>query len=152
MGEKTGKVVVDTYALLAMVFDELTEAAREAMHGIYAGRTRGLLPSTVGYEFTLHWLRGRVPGLKSREEVLLFLKAYFEIVELDIVDYVDVAGIKARGDRLLSSSRDPSVSSRRLSLVDSSVIHVALRRAAPIVTGDKDLRYVAEKLGVQVIW
>ena len=41
---------------------------------------------------------------------------------------------------------------RRLSIVDSTVIALALREKLPILTGDKDLRYVAEKIGVKTIW
>lgn len=152
MGEKAGKVVVDTYAFLAMVYDELTDVAKDVMLDIYRGKIRGVVPSTVGYEFALHWLRGRIPGLKSLDEVGLFLQAYFEIAELKIRDFVEIASIKSRGDKLLAESKDPSISSRRLSLVDASVIHVALKHNAPVVSGDRDLRYVAKEFNIRVLW
>ncbi len=93
-----------------MVFDELTDVAKEIMLDIYRGKIRGPIPSTVGYEFALHWLKGRIPGLKSLDEVTVFLQAYFEVIELNVKDYIEIASIKAKGDNLLSTSRDPNLS------------------------------------------
>ena len=152
MGEEAGKAVVDTYALMAMVFGELGDQARRVMLDIYEGRVRGLVPSTVGYEFALQWLRGKVPGLSSLDEVQVFLGAYFEVVDLGLGDFVEIARIKFAGDEMLASSGDGELTSRRLSLVDSSVILVGARYSAPIVTGDRGLSYVAEKMGLRVLW
>jgi len=152
MGGEAGEVVVDTYALMAMVFGELTSTAEEVLLRIRGGRVKGIVPTTVGYEFTLQWLRGRVPGLRSIGEVEAFLRAYFVVANLTLEDFVEIARIKAEGDRLLASSGDEKLASRRLSLVDSSVILTATKLNAPIVTGDKDLAYVAEKLGLKVLW
>ena len=41
---------------------------------------------------------------------------------------------------------------RRLSLTDAAVIVAAGRRRAPVVTGDRDLMYVASHTGVEAIW
>jgi len=152
MGGEARKVVVDTYALMAMVFGELSSAAERILLGIRDGRVKGLVPSTVGYEFALQWLRGRIPGLRSIGEVETFLRAYFVVVDLALEDFIEAARIKARGDELLASSGSRELSSRRLSLVDSSVILVAAKLGAPIVTGDKDLSYVAGKLSLRVLW
>ncbi|WP_052833624.1 PIN domain-containing protein [Staphylothermus hellenicus] len=67
-------------------------------------------------------------------------------------EYAEVAQIKVRGDDILKKSRIPSLRNRRLSIVDSTLIVLAKRKNAPIITGDKDLRYVAEKENVNVIW
>mgnify|MGYP000710487279 CR=1 FL=1 len=152
MGEEAGEVVVDTYALMAMVFGELSDTAEDILLGIHDGRIKGIIPSTVGYEFTLQWLRGRVPGLHSIGEVEAFLHAYFVVTNLTLEDFVEIARIKVEGDKLLVSSGDEELASRRLSLVDSSVILTATKFNAPIVTGDRDLTYVAEKLGLKVLW
>jgi len=63
-----GEVVVDTYALMAMVFGELSRRAEEVMLAIYRGETRGVIPPPVAYEFALQWCKGRIPGLKSLDE------------------------------------------------------------------------------------
>jgi predicted nucleic acid-binding protein len=41
---------------------------------------------------------------------------------------------------------------RSLSFTDSTVIWLAVKMKIPIVTGDKDLAYVAKRKGVEVIW
>jgi len=146
------KVVVDTYALLAMAFGELTERAERVLMAIRRGEVEGVVPPTVPYEFTVHWSRGRLPGLRSPDEIVAFFSAYFTVVDLSLRDYVEVAMVKAKGDRILSSSEDPKLSRRRLSLVDTSVIYTARKVKSPIITGDLDLSHVASSMGLEVIW
>ncbi|WP_252896814.1 hypothetical protein [Metallosphaera hakonensis] len=62
-------MVVDTYAMLSMGFGELTKNAEEVMLRIRRRELEGLVPSTVAFEFTVHWLRGRIPSLTSINEV-----------------------------------------------------------------------------------
>jgi len=152
LGRKVQEVVVDTYTLMAMVFGELTPLAKKTMLAIYKGEIQGLIPSPVAYEFSLQWLKGRIPGLASLGDVKAFLKAYFSIIELSFEDFLKAAEVKNSGDRLLAESKKKDLSGRRLSLVDSCIIVVASKREIPIVTGDKDLSYVASKLGLEVIW
>jgi len=73
LAEEVKEVIVDTYALLAIVFDEVSARARDVLEGIRWGRVKGLLPVTVAYEYVLHWLRGRIPAFKSSSEVLTYL-------------------------------------------------------------------------------
>lgn len=146
------KVVVDTYALLAMAFGELPTRAERAMVAIRRREVEGIVPTTVPYEFAVHWSRGRLPGLKSHNEIVAFFSAFFTVVDLSLRDYVEVAMVKAKGDEILASSGDPRLSSRRLSLVDASVIYTAKKVDAPVITGDLDLSYVARALGVEVTW
>ena len=108
--------------MLAIVYDELGSRARSVMEDIRLGRTTGLIPSTVAYEYTVHWLRGRVPGLKSLEEVSTYLRSYFRVVELGFDDYLEAAVVKEEGDKLLREAEDPELKARRLSIVDSTVI------------------------------
>ncbi|RLG42697.1 MAG: PIN domain nuclease [Thermoproteota archaeon] len=151
-GERVERVIVDTYALMAAVFGELPPRARQVLIGIREGRVEGLVPPTVPYEFAVHWLRGRIPGLTSLAEVMAFFSAYFSVIDFSLEDYVASAELKVKGDEMLSSSGDSRMSGRRLSLVDASVIRAALRERAPVVTGDADLSHVAAKLGIAVIW
>jgi len=55
------RVVIDTYALMAMIFGELTEKAERTLLDVRYRRKEGILPSTVAYEFFLQWLRDRIP-------------------------------------------------------------------------------------------
>lgn len=145
-------VVVDTYALLAMAYGELSSTASRVFQNIRRGRIRGIIPVTVVYEYIVHWYRGRIPVLKSVEEVLTFLSTYFRVKSLDLQDFIKAAEIKHRGDNMLQKAADPALKQRRLSMVDSTLIAYALRLRAPILTGDKDLTYVARMFGVKVLW
>ena len=140
------KAVIDTYAILAMAYGTLSERARDVMLKVREGRVEGLIPTTVAYELAVHWLRGRLPALKSVDELRTFLTSYFKVVELSLDDYLESARVKSEGDKLVSSM------GRRLSFVDSTVIHVAKKLRAVIVSGDKDLTAVAESMGVEVVW
>ena len=150
--EGSRKVVIDTYTLLAIVYDEVGDSARNVLEGIRRGDIDGLIPATVLYVYVVHWLRGRIPGLRSIDELVTYLRSYFKIVELDLNDYINAAKIKIEGDKMLAEAKDVTLRSRRLSMVDSTVITVAHKAKSPIVTGDKDLTYVARKMGVEVIW
>lgn len=150
--ENIKEIVVDTYALLAIVYDEVSENAKKVLEAMRRGKIKGLIPVTVAYEYIIHWLRGRIPGLKSIEEVTTYLKNYFKVIELSYEDYVEAAKIKIKGDMILGKAEDKELRSRRLSIVDSTVIALALKRKTPILTGDKDLAYVAMKENIGIIW
>ena len=150
--EEIQRVIVDTYALMAMVFGELTPKAENIMYSIYRGEVTGIVPETVAYEYAIQWYRGRIPALKNIDEVKAFLKTYFVIRELEFEDYVKAAEIKVMGDKLLGESGDEDLVQRRLSLIDSTILITALSEKCPILTGDKDLTYVALKLGLHVLW
>ena len=146
------EVVIDTYALMAIVYDEVGEDAREVFMRVKSGEVKGLIPATVAYEYVVHWLRGRIPGLQSLDEVMTYLRSYFKLVSLTTSDFIEAAKIKVEGDNILRNAEDEELRSRRLSIVDSTVIALALKRKAPLITGDKDLAYVARAKGVKVVW
>jgi len=146
------EVVVDTYALLAIVYDEVSDVAHTVLESIRKRRVRGLVPSTVAMEYAIHWYRGRIPALKSIDEVRTYLTNYFTVVELSLDIYLEAAEIKTRGDEILRNAVDPELKKRRLSIVDSTVIALARKRRAPILTGDRDLAYVARSMGLEVLW
>jgi len=150
--ERLRRVVVDTYTLIAMAYDEVGERARDVLNGIRRGRIEGLIPITVVYEYVVHWLRGRIPALRSLDEVVTYLRSYFRVEPLGLDDYIEAAKIKVRGDEVLRNAEDEALRGRRLSIVDSTVIALARRVRAPILSGDRDLAYVAAKEGIEVIW
>ncbi len=150
--EAPGAVVVDTYTLLAMAYGELSKTATRILRGIRQGRIRGIIPVTVVYEYLVHWHRGRIPALQTLEEALTFLTTYFKVENLDTQDFAKAAEIKYRGDIMLRNAGDAALRGRRLSIVDSTIIACALKLKSPILTGDRDLTYVASKLGVEVLW
>ncbi len=146
------EVVIDTYALMAIVYDEVGEDAREVFMRVKSGEVKGLIPATVAYEYIVHWLRGMIPGLQSLDEVMTYLRSYFKLVSLTTSDFIEAAKIKVEGDNILRNAEDEELRSRRLSIVDSTVIALALKRKAPLITGDKYLAYVARAKGVKVVW
>ncbi|RLE90093.1 MAG: PIN domain nuclease [Thermoprotei archaeon] len=152
MEEKIKKVIVDTYTLIAIVYDEVGSGARKILEEIRKRIVKGIVPNTVAYEYTVHWLKGRIPALKNIDEVKTYLREYFNVINLDFEDYIKAAEIKVRGDELLKKAKIEELRRRRLSIVDSTIIALALREKLPILTGDKDLRYVAGKMGVKTIW
>ncbi len=149
--EGVKEVVVDTYTLLAIVYDEVSGKARRVLEDIRTGRVKGLIPATVAYEYIIHWLKGRIPGLKSIDEVVTYLKTYFRIVNLFLEDYLEVAKIKVKGDQLLKEAEDPGLRNRRLSIVDSTVVALAQKKI-PVISGDRDLAHVAKEGNIEVIW
>ncbi|MEM1627196.1 MAG: PIN domain-containing protein [Sulfolobaceae archaeon] len=140
------KVVVDTYALLSMAFGELTKKAEEVMLDIRSRKIEGIITPAIVFEFTVHWLRGRIPALKSLSEVKSFLQSYFSVIDLSFEDFIEGAKIKVEGDKIVSTI------GRKLSIVDAISIQTAKKLKAKILTGDKDLTLVANKMGIEVIW
>ncbi|RLG73322.1 MAG: PIN domain nuclease, partial [Thermoprotei archaeon] len=140
MEEKIRKVIVDTYTLIAIVYDEVGSEARKILEEIRRRIVKGIVPNTVAYEYTVHWLKGRIPALKNIDEVKTYLREYFNIINLDFEEYIKAAEVKVRGDELLKKAKMGELRRRRLSIVDSTIIALALREKLPILTGDKDLR------------
>jgi predicted nucleic acid-binding protein len=150
LGEWRGEVVVDTYVILAMAYGELGVNAERAMLGIKRGEISGIIPVTVVYKLVLHWLRSKLPAFKNIEEIKTFTSMYFKVADSKLSDYVESAKIKVEGDRMLKSN--PELKERTLSLVDSIILWTAIKHLAPIVTGDRDIAWVAREKGVEVIW
>jgi len=113
-------VIVDTYTLLAMAFGELSDVATQTLQSVRSGRIVGVVPITVAYEYLVHWYRGRIPALRAPEEALTFLTTYFRIESLSLADWVKAAEVKHAGDNMLREARDPTLRTRRLSIVDST--------------------------------
>ncbi|MCS7367056.1 MAG: PIN domain nuclease, partial [archaeon YNP-WB-062] len=71
--ERVKAAVVDTYAILAMAYGELGGNAEKVLLQIRRGEVVGYLPATVAYELSIHWLRGKIPTLKSLEALKTFI-------------------------------------------------------------------------------
>ncbi len=56
------------------------------------------------------------------------------------------------GGSLLGKAGDERLKRRRLSIVDSTIIAVGQKHGIPIISGDKDLSYIASEQGIEVIW
>ncbi|MEM0047960.1 MAG: PIN domain-containing protein [Ignisphaera sp.] len=132
--EGSRKVVIDTYTPLAIAYDEVGNSVRNVLEGIRRGDIDGLIPATVLYEYVVHWLRERIPGLKNIDELVTYLRSYFKIVELDLNDYIKAAKIKIEGDKMLAEAEDVTLRSRRLGMVDPAVIAVAHKVKSTIAT------------------
>jgi hypothetical protein len=145
-------VIVDTYALLAAATGDLTPTAQEVFLSIRKGRVKGVIHALILFESLYQWRRGRLPGFKDESELYSYLSSVFETARLTDVVVRKAAEVKVIGDDLLRNASDPSLSARRLSTCDSFTVAIALERDLPVLSGDKDLAYVAEKLGVEVLW
>jgi predicted nucleic acid-binding protein len=66
-------------------------------------------------------------------------------VKLKLDDYIESAKIEVEGDEMLRGS--PELESRYLSIVNSTIMRLALELNAPIITGDKDLSHIAKREG-----
>uniref|UniRef100_A0A7C5YY43 Type II toxin-antitoxin system VapC family toxin n=1 Tax=Ignisphaera aggregans TaxID=334771 RepID=A0A7C5YY43_9CREN len=147
---KLSAVIVDTYAILAMAYGELGEEAERVLLSIRRGDVTGYLPVTVVYELCIHLLRGRIPVFESMDEFKTFITKYFKIAELQLEDYIEAARIKVEGDIMLKESVE--LKNRSLSFTDSTITWLAIKMKTPIITGDKDLAYVAKRKGIEIIW
>jgi len=145
-------VLVDTYALLAAATGDLTQAAREVFLSLRRGRVRGVVHALIVFEVLYQWRRGRLPGFRDEDELYSYLSRVFDTARITEKVVRKAAEVKAVGDDLLRRAPDPSLRARRLSTCDAFTLAVALDRALPVLSGDRDLAYVAEKLGVEVLW
>jgi predicted nucleic acid-binding protein len=152
VGKTRGKtLVIDTYAIIADLTGNISPKARRALDLVRIGEADGIIHFLLIYELAYFW---RKTGLvfKNLAEVEEFLKTYFKIVELTPGLAIEASGVKAEGDSILRKSDDSSLYSRRLSVADAVTLTIAMKLGAQIVTGDKDLTYVAQHMGVNVIW
>lgn len=145
-------VLVDTYALLAAATGDLTQAAREVFLSLRRGRVRGVVHALIVFEVLYQWRRGRLPGFRDEDELYSYLSRVFDTARITERVVRKAAEVKAVGDDLLRRAPDPSLRARRLSTCDAFTLAVALDRALPVLSRDRDLAYVAEKLGVEVLW
>lgn len=151
MAKETRAVVVDTFALIADLTGQAPQEAVRILDGVRVGRIEGVIHYLIVYELAYHWRRGRLP-FRGEDELLEFINTYFNVKPLDAATAVEASRLKILGDELLEASGDPGLKRRRLSITDATTIALARKLRAPILTGDTDLSYVAQRLGVNVLW
>lgn len=139
-------VVVDTYALMAKATGEITSKANRYLNNVRSEKLKGVIHPLITYEFLLQFYKGRIPIFKTSEETLGFLETYFSTTELSNNLALTAAEIRFKSDMLLTKLK------RSLSVCDSITIAIAKKTKSPIITGDKDLRAVAEKENVDIVW
>ena len=146
MGEAPKTVIIDTYTLMAKATGEITPKANKHLENVRSGKMKGIIHPIITYEFLLQFYKGRTPIFKTAEESLGFLETYFSTAELSNTMSLLAAEIRFKSDMLVPTIK------RSLSVCDSLTIALAKRTKSPIVTGDKDLRAVAEEENVDTIW
>ena len=151
MAEEIRAVVVDTYAIMADLVGDVTPNALKALERVRKGITKGIIHYLIVYELSYHWRKGRLPFIDDAE-LKEFIKRYFIFKPLTYDLALRASEIKILGDKLLRESNDVDLTRRRLSSADATSLALAERLRIPIVTGDKDLSYVAKKLGIGVVW
>ncbi len=151
MAKKANAVIVDTYAIMADLTGQASPEAIRVLDSIRRGETEGIIHYLIVYELTYHWRKGRLP-FRNEEELLDFVSTYFNIVNLTPEIAVVAARIKIEGDKALRSSGETRLRRRKLSTSDATTIALAQKLKKHIITGDKGLTYVAEKIGVRTIW
>ena len=151
MAEEVRAVIVDTYAIIADLTGQAPPRAIQILEKVRIGEVKGILHYLIIYELAYHWRRGRLP-FRDEKELQEFINTYFKIEPSSLSTAVEASRIKIIGDQILRDSNDPKLKRRRLSVSDATTIVLAERYKAPIVTGDIDLSYVAQKLGLKVIW
>jgi len=148
---KIKAVIVDTYALMADLTSQATPVAARILDSIRLGIIKGIIHYFIVYELSYHWMKGHLP-FHDEKELMEFINTYFNIHDLDPGLAIEASRIKLHGDRLLRSAGEKELRHRKLSVCDSTTIALAKRLNTPIVTGDKDLTYVAREMGVKVLW
>lgn len=52
--EEVKEVVLNTYALMAIVYDEVGKEVTKVLNNVKLGKVKGLIPVTVAYEYVIH--------------------------------------------------------------------------------------------------
>ncbi len=148
--DSKNRYVVDTYAIIAEIYDEIPEKAHHVLEEIRRGASIGFVHELVVYELYYHWKENRLL-FRSSYEIRDFINTYFTRYSIDDEVIESAVEIKLMGSKILRESLDLQLR-RSLSISDSLTIAIAKREKIPIVTGDKDLSHVAESMGLTVIW
>lgn len=131
---------------MAKATGEISPRANECLEDIRREKIEGIIHPMITYEFLLQYHKKRLPIFRETTEVLDFLETHFSTVKISNELASAAAEIKSRSIALLARLK------RYLSACDSLTIAVAKQTGSPIVSGDRDLRVVAEMENVKVIW
>jgi len=151
MAKKVRMAIVDSYAIMADLLGQAPPSAIYYLDMIKLGEITGYLHYLLIYELAYHWRKGRLPFTDSME-LLEFVNAYFKILNVTPETALLASEIKVKGDNILRSASDPSLRRRKLSIADATSIAISKELGIPIITGDRDLTYVARAMKVDVLW
>lgn len=87
--------------------------------------------------------------LRDEDELYSYLSRVFDAARITEKVVRKAAEVKTVGGDLLRKAPDPSLCARRLSTCDAFTLAIALDRALPVLSGDRDLAYVAGGLRVR---
>lgn len=146
MGETLRTVIIDTYALMAKATGEITPKANACLENARRGKIKGVIHPVITYELLLQFHKGRTPIFKAAGEALDFLETHFSTMEISNNTALKAAEIRFKSDALLAKIK------RSLSVCDALTIAIAKETRSQILTGDRDLRAVAEGENITVIW
>ncbi|SMB93200.1 PIN domain nuclease, a component of toxin-antitoxin system (PIN domain) [Thermanaeromonas toyohensis ToBE] len=129
------KFVLDSYAILALVEDE---PGAQVVADILSDEDTELYLSVVNLG-EVYYIISRKQGERAAEEVVraIMEEETVAIVEVSWPRAREAARIKAKGG---------------LSYADAFVLGLAVELKAPVVTGDPEIKAIAESLGAKIVW
>lgn len=129
------RYVLDTYAILAVVEGEW---GAERVVKILTDQHSRLFLSVINLGEAYYILLRR-KGEEIADEVVnsIFAEEFLILVDASWPKVRNAAKVKSRGG---------------LSYADSFVVSLVLEMKAPIITGDPEIKKVADELNVQLIW
>ncbi len=129
------RYVLDTYALLAVLEDE---PGAETVTKMFTVPNSKLFLSLINLG-EAYYVITRRKGKEAADELVnsVFAEEALTLVDVSWPKIKNAAQIKSRGG---------------LSYADSFVVALAKEIEAPIVTGDPEIKKVADQLGIELIW
>ncbi len=149
--EYVKELIVDTYAIIADLTGNISPVASKSLDLVRIGEAIGIIHYLIIYELTYFWEKTGL-AFKSSDEIKEFIETYFKVAELDTDLALEAVKVKVEGDRLLREANEPKLRKRQLSIADATTLALALRLNVPMITGDEDLKYVANRMRIRVIW
>ncbi|MDO9534831.1 MAG: type II toxin-antitoxin system VapC family toxin [Bacillota bacterium] len=129
------KVVFDAYAILALIEND---TGAQTVADMLADKEIAIFLSVINFG-EIYYIILRRNGEQAAEEVIqsILLEESLTIVEMPWPRVKEAARIKSRGG---------------LSYADAFALSLAKELYAPLVTGDPEIRSLAQHIGVEIIW
>ncbi len=129
------KIVFDSYAILALIENE---DGSQTVADILADKETAIFLSVINFG-EIYYIIHRRNGEQAAEEVIqsILLEESLTIVEMPWERVKEAARIKSR---------------RGVSYADAFALSLAKEFQAPLVTGDPEIRSVAQQMGAEIIW
>jgi len=129
------KVVFDAYAILALIEND---TGAQIVADMLADKEIAIFLSAINFG-EIYYIILRRNGEQAAEEVVqsILLEESLSIVEMPWPRVKEAARIKSQGG---------------LSYADAFALSLAKEFHAPLVTGDPEIRNLAQHIGVEIIW